>query len=54
VLQYLAEICNDSQQDRARPLYERAIGLDASPVMAWIGVGAIHFEHGEYGEAARM
>jgi glucose repression mediator protein len=52
---YLAEIYrNHDQNDRAQPLYERAMRLDPSQVTASVGLGGIHFVRGEYGEAIRL
>ena len=55
VLLYLAEIYrNGDRDDRASPLYRRAMGLDPAQVTASVGLGAIHFQRGEYAEAIRL
>jgi len=49
VLLYLAEIYrNDGDNDRARPLYERAIALDPGQVTGSVGLGGILMERGDY------
>jgi Tfp pilus assembly protein PilF len=55
VLLYLAEIYrNNDQNDRARPLYERAIALDRGQVTGSVGLGAIMMESGQTAEAIRL
>jgi hypothetical protein len=55
VVMFLAErYRNDGHNDLARPLYERAIRLDAGQVTASVGLGGIMMEHGEYAEAIRL
>ncbi|HEV2445914.1 MAG TPA: tetratricopeptide repeat protein [Candidatus Sulfopaludibacter sp.] len=55
VLLYLAEIYrNDSQDDRAIPLYRRAMQLDPTQVTASVGLGGILFQRGEFREAIRL
>jgi Tetratricopeptide repeat/Cytochrome c554 and c-prime len=52
VLLYLAEIYrNTGQEDRAIPLYRRAMRLDPAQVTASAGLGGILFERGEDREA---
>jgi len=45
---------NDSKNDLARPLYERAIALDPAQVTAPVGLGAIMMEGGDYAGAIRL
>jgi hypothetical protein len=55
VLLYLAEIYrNAGQEDRAIPLYRRAMQLDPAQVTASAGLGAILFERGDDREAIRL
>ena len=55
VLLYLAEIYrNRGQQERAIPLYRRAMPLDPAQVTASVGLGGILFERGDYREAIRL
>jgi hypothetical protein len=55
VLLYLAEIYrNAGRQDRAIPLYRRAMRLDPAQVTASAGLGAILFERGDDREAIRL
>jgi hypothetical protein len=55
VLLYLAELYrNGDQPDRAIPLYERAMRLDAAQVTASVGLGGIRMERGEFAEAIRL
>jgi Tetratricopeptide repeat/Cytochrome c554 and c-prime len=55
VLLYLAEIYhNTGQEDRAIPLYRRAMRLDPAQVTASAGLGGILFERGEDREAIRL
>ena len=52
VLLYLAEIYrNTGQEDRAIPLYRRAMRLDPAQVTASVGLGGILFERGDDREA---
>ncbi len=55
VLLYLAEIYrNIRQEDRAIPLYRRAMRLDPAQVTASVGLGGILFERGDDREAIRL
>ena len=55
VLLYLAEIYrNGGQEERAIPLYRRAMQIDPAQVTASVGLGGILFERGEYPEAVRL
>ena len=55
VLLYLAELFrNGDQEDKAIPLYRRAIDLDPSQVTASVGLGGILMERGQYGDAIRL
>jgi hypothetical protein len=55
VLLYLAEIYrNTGQEDRAIPLYRRAMRLDPAQVTASAGLGGILFERGDDREAIRL
>jgi hypothetical protein len=55
VLLYLAEIYRHSgQEDRAIPLYRRAMRLDPAQVTASVGLGGILFERGDNLEAIRL
>jgi len=55
VLLYLAEIYrNNDQNDRAIPLYERAIRLDPAQVSGSVGLGGIRFQMGDNAEAIRL
>jgi len=55
VLLYLAELYrNGDQEDKAVPLYRRAIELDPSQVTASVGLGGILMERGEFSEAIRL
>jgi tetratricopeptide (TPR) repeat protein len=54
VLLYPAELYRKSdQEERAVPLYQRAIRLDRSQLTASVGLGAIFFEREQYNEAIR-
>jgi hypothetical protein len=54
-LLYLAEIYrNTGQEDRAIPLYRRAMRLDPAQVTASAGLGGILFERGDDREAIRL
>ncbi len=55
VLLYLAEIYrNDGKNDRARPLYERAIRIDPGQVTGSVGLGGIMMEGGDYSQAIHL
>jgi hypothetical protein len=55
VLLYLAELYrNGDQEEKAIPLYRRAIDLDPSQVTASVGLGGIMMERGQYAEAIRL
>jgi Tfp pilus assembly protein PilF len=55
VLLFLAErYRNDGNNDLARPLYRRAIALDAGQVTGSVGLGGIMMERGNYAEAIRL
>ena len=55
VLLYLAEIYrNSGLEERAIPLYRRAMQIDPAQVTASVGLGGILFEHGEYPAAIRL
>jgi hypothetical protein len=55
VLLYLAEMYRDGdREERAIPLYRRAIELDPSQVTASVGLGGILMERGQYTEAIRL
>jgi tetratricopeptide (TPR) repeat protein len=55
VLLYLAEIYrNDGKNEKARPLYERAIALDPGQLTGSVGLGGVMMEAGKYQEAIRL
>jgi hypothetical protein len=55
VLLYLAEIYRTGDNnDRARPLYERAIRIDPGQVTGSVGLGGIMMERGDYAAAVRL
>ena len=55
VIVYLAELYrNGGREEKAIPLYRRAIQLDPSQVTAPVGLGGILMERGQYAEAIRL
>ena len=55
MLLYLAEnYRNGDQEEKAVPLYQRAIKLDPAQVTASVGLGGILMERGQYAEAVRL
>ncbi len=55
VLLYLAELYrNGGQEEKAIPLYRRAIDLDPSQATASVGLGGILMERAQYAEAIRL
>ncbi len=52
---YLAELYrNGGQEEKAIPLYRRAMELDPTQVTAPVGLGGILMERGQYAEAIRL
>ncbi len=55
VIVYLAELYrNGGQEEKAIPLYRRALSLDPSQVTAMVGLGGILMERAQYAEAIRL